>query len=91
VDGGVVRRELGTAPMSLYRHVPHKDALVDLMLDAAVGPPPALDGTSWRERLADWVRANLGVFRATRGHSRWSPPRDGWARRNARGASPPWG
>ena len=34
-------RELGTAPMSLYRHVPHKDALVDLMLDAAIGPPPA--------------------------------------------------
>ena len=32
-------RMLGSAPMSLYRHVPHKDALVDLMLDAAVGPP----------------------------------------------------
>jgi AcrR family transcriptional regulator len=49
--------------MSLYRHVPHKDALVDLMLDAAVGPPPALNGISWRDRLADWARANLGVFR----------------------------
>ena len=56
-------RELGTAPMSLYRHVPHKDALVDLMLDSAVGPPPELSGVSWRERLADWARANLGVFR----------------------------
>jgi AcrR family transcriptional regulator len=56
-------RELGTAPMSLYRHVPHKDALVDLMLDAAVGPPPTLNGISWRERLADWARANLAVFR----------------------------
>jgi AcrR family transcriptional regulator len=56
-------RELSTAPMSLYRHVPHKDALVDLMLDAAVGPPPVLNGVSWRERLADWARANLGVFR----------------------------
>jgi AcrR family transcriptional regulator len=56
-------RELGTAPMSLYRHVPHKDALVDLMLDAAIGPPPATTEGSWRERLATWARANLEVFR----------------------------
>jgi AcrR family transcriptional regulator len=56
-------RELGTAPMSLYRHVAHKDALVDLVLDAAIGPPPALPAGSWRERLAAWARANLGVFR----------------------------
>jgi AcrR family transcriptional regulator len=58
-------RELETAPMSLYRHVPHKDALVDLMLDAAIGPPPAVveSARSWRERLADWARANLQVFR----------------------------
>lgn len=57
-------RELGTAPMSLYRHVPHKDALVDLMLDAAIGPPPpgVVEGT-WRERLSMWARANLDVFR----------------------------
>jgi AcrR family transcriptional regulator len=56
-------RELGTAPMSLYRHVANKEALVDLMLDAAVGPPPPLPDGSWRERLAAWARANLGVFR----------------------------
>lgn len=56
-------RELGTAPMSLYRHVPHKNALVDLMLDAAIGPPPAATEGSWRERLATWARANLEVFR----------------------------
>jgi AcrR family transcriptional regulator len=56
-------RELGTAPMSLYRHVPHKDALVDLMLDAAIGPAPADARGSWRERLAAWARENLGVFR----------------------------
>jgi len=56
-------RELGTAPMSLYRHVPHKDALVGLMLDAAIGPPPVLPDGSWRERLAAWARANLAVFR----------------------------
>jgi len=56
-------RELGTAPMSLYRHVPHKDALVDLMLDAAIGPPPGVGEGTWRERLATWARANLAVFR----------------------------
>jgi AcrR family transcriptional regulator len=56
-------RELATAPMSLYRHVPHKDALVDLMLDAAIGPPPAVAEGTWRERLAMWARANLDVFR----------------------------
>jgi AcrR family transcriptional regulator len=56
-------RALGAAPMSLYRHVPHKDALVDLMLDAAIGEPPAGAATgTWRERLAAWGRANRGVF-----------------------------
>jgi AcrR family transcriptional regulator len=59
-------RELGAAPMSLYRHVPDKDALVDLMIDAAVGAPPALHEGSWRERLAVWARANRAVFVAHR-------------------------
>ena len=56
-------RTLGAAPMSLYRHVPHKDALIDLMLDAAIGEPPAgaVAGT-WRARLAAWGRANRRVF-----------------------------
>ena len=58
-------RTLQTAPMSLYRHVAHKDALVDLMLDAAIGPAPAVATTPapWRDRLAGWARANLEVFR----------------------------
>lgn len=54
-------RTLGAAPMSLYRHVPHKDALVDLMLDAAIGDPPPTDGP-WRDALAAWARANRAVF-----------------------------
>jgi hypothetical protein len=48
---------------SRYRHVSHKDALVDLMLDAAIGPPPAATDGSWRKRLAAWARARVGVFR----------------------------
>ena len=56
-------RTLGVAPMSLYRHVPHKDALVDLMLDAAVGAPPDLAvAASWRAALERWARANRQVF-----------------------------
>ncbi|MCF7547848.1 TetR/AcrR family transcriptional regulator [Pseudonocardia sp. WMMC193] len=57
-------RELGAAPMSLYRHVPHKDALVDLMLDEAIGAPPDLVGASVPDGLAAWARANRAVFQA---------------------------
>ena len=35
-------QELGSAPMSLYRHVANKDELLVFMQDAAPGPPPAL-------------------------------------------------
>src|SRR6202453_3657201 len=31
-----VAAALGTSPMSLYRHVPDKDALVSMMVDAAI-------------------------------------------------------
>lgn len=56
-------RTMGSAPMSLYRHVPGKHELVSLMLDAAIGPPPDLDGAGgWRDRLAAWARANRQVF-----------------------------
>jgi AcrR family transcriptional regulator len=51
-----VAAALGTGAMSLYRHVPDKDALVSLMVDAAIGGPP--DDLSedalpegWRARL----------------------------------------
>src|SRR5215472_3584838 len=47
---GRVAAELGTAPMSLYRHVSAKEELLTLMVDAAWGP--ALDGPApgegWR-------------------------------------------
>jgi AcrR family transcriptional regulator len=40
-------------PMALYRHVPGKDGLVDLMLDAATAevPLPAEPGRDWRADL----------------------------------------
>jgi AcrR family transcriptional regulator len=51
-----VAAALGTAPMSLYRHVPDKDALVSMMVDAAIaGSAVERDGETlpegWREQL----------------------------------------
>ena len=41
VSMGRVAAELGSSPMSLYRYVAAKDELLALMIDAAVGAPPA--------------------------------------------------
>jgi AcrR family transcriptional regulator len=59
-----VAKELGTAPMSLYRHVESKDELLALMRDAALGPPPELAPGDWREGLAEWARGFLNAMRA---------------------------
>ena len=59
-----VATELGSATMSLYRHVDSKDDLLQLMADAALGAPPELRGATWRDRLSAWAFAVLGVFRA---------------------------
>ena len=40
VSMGRVAAELGTAPMSLYRHVSAKEELLTLMVDAAWGEVP---------------------------------------------------
>lgn len=60
-----VATELGCATMSLYNHVPNKDALLELMVDAAAGAPPVLDGAeSWREAVLAWADALWRTFRA---------------------------
>jgi AcrR family transcriptional regulator len=56
-------QELGSAPMSLYRHVANKDELLVFMQDAAPGPPPELPA-GWREGLTTWARALRGVYYA---------------------------
>jgi AcrR family transcriptional regulator len=66
-----VAARLGTATMALYRHVPSKGALVALMVDAAIGPPPELAAEAdWRAGLTSWARANRDVLLA---HP-WLPP-----------------
>jgi len=64
VSMGRVAAELGTAPMSLYRHVSAKEELLTLMVDAAWGPAPdgpAPDGPGpgedWRAGLSRWAWA----------------------------------
>ncbi|WP_291380161.1 TetR/AcrR family transcriptional regulator C-terminal domain-containing protein [Demequina sp.] len=44
--------ELGSRPMSIYRHVESKDALLDAMVDAVIAEmEPAHDGPDWRDAL----------------------------------------
>lgn len=59
-----VAGEFGFTTMSLYRHVPGKDELVDLMIDTGLGPAPALAAIAggWRPRLHAWARALWAVF-----------------------------
>ncbi|WP_084487438.1 TetR/AcrR family transcriptional regulator [Nocardia sienata] len=54
-------KQLGAATMSLYRHVPSKDDLVALMLDAAMGTPPALP-RDWAGAIDHWARAMRDLY-----------------------------
>lgn len=51
-------KELDVTAMSLYRYVPSKDDLLELMFDTAVGEPPSdlPGGGPWRVELARWAR-----------------------------------
>ncbi|MEU7524128.1 TetR/AcrR family transcriptional regulator C-terminal domain-containing protein [Saccharothrix sp. NPDC042600] len=52
-----VAEHLGFTTMSLYRHVPGRDHLVDLMRDAVLGDPAPDDPEApWRQRLETCVR-----------------------------------
>lgn len=63
-----VATTLGTATMSLYRYVPGKGELLDLMLDRVQRPDhnPAAPGDSdgdWRATLEAMARATLALYR----------------------------
>jgi AcrR family transcriptional regulator len=59
-----VAEQLGFTTMSLYRHVPGKAELVELMRDAAMAdrPPPG-EWPDWRIELAAWAREGLALYR----------------------------
>jgi AcrR family transcriptional regulator len=58
-------RRVGLTPMALYRYVPGKDALVDLMVDVAIGDPPGpgRTGAGWRQGLREWAGQAQAGFR----------------------------
>lgn len=51
-----VAEKLGVTTMAIYRYVPGKMQLVDLMMDKALGSPPA-KSSNWRKALAQWAKA----------------------------------
>jgi AcrR family transcriptional regulator len=58
----LVAEKLGFTTMSLYRYVPGKDDLLEVMRDVALGQPPAPEADSeWRCELARWARACMAV------------------------------
>ena len=67
MDGVSMRRvaeRLGAGTMSLYRYVPSKAELQDLMLDAVMaGSPPVPEAASWRDGLERFARASLDGYR----------------------------
>ena len=50
---------VGSKAMSLYRYIPSKDVLLDLMWDAAMADPPSLGAGRWRSKLTRWAVANF--------------------------------
>ncbi|MGH3239355.1 MAG: TetR/AcrR family transcriptional regulator [Spirillospora sp.] len=65
-----VAADLGLTKMALYRYVNGKTELVALMIEAAVGAPPVLDGASgWRAKLEEYAARLSDVWR----HHPWLP------------------
>lgn len=60
-----VAEKLGFTTMSLYRYVPGKAELIDVMLDVTMGEAIGPDGVDvgWRESLEQIARRNLELYR----------------------------
>ncbi|AKG43227.1 TetR/AcrR family transcriptional regulator [Streptomyces xiamenensis] len=65
VTMGKVAKRLGVTTMSLYRYIPGKDDLVDLMFEQATGRPETTDWpTEWRARVRAFSHAQYQVLMA---------------------------
>lgn len=59
-----VAAQLDVTTMALYRYVPGKEELVDLMVDGALGSPPAPGRRDWRAEVVRWARASRKLLQA---------------------------
>ncbi|CAM3350800.1 TetR/AcrR family transcriptional regulator [Kibdelosporangium persicum] len=57
-----IASKLDYSAMSLYRYIPGKDQLIDVIYDTALGQPPADLGEDWRSGVSAWVRGMLSVY-----------------------------
>ena len=51
-----VAGDLGLTTTALYRYIDSKDALLELMVNHAIGYPPKLTGKTWRDRTQVWTK-----------------------------------
>jgi AcrR family transcriptional regulator len=60
-----VAAEFDVTPMALYRYIPSKTELLDLMVDAAGGPPSSVADIpgGWRPQLTAWARQCWALYR----------------------------
>ena len=58
--------ELGVDPMSIYRHLPSKEAVVSGLIEQVFAEMrlPALEGSNWQERVRAWAAAYVGLARS---------------------------
>lgn len=61
-----VAAAFGVSGMALYRHIPGKTELVELMVEAVLTVEPELPDheTGWRTQLLAWSRQLLAIYRA---------------------------
>jgi AcrR family transcriptional regulator len=59
-----VAKRLGFTAMALYRYFPNKEALLDAVVDAAIGTPPRREGRreGWRPEVWHWAHAKRAML-----------------------------
>jgi AcrR family transcriptional regulator len=57
-----VADRLGVTTMALYRYFPGKEAVIDAMIQAALGRPPVQHYEHWRSGLEQWARDYRAIF-----------------------------
>ena len=64
VTMSAVSARIGYTTMAVYRYFPSKEALLDAIVDAALGQPPAPPEPrgDWRAELANWARAKRAML-----------------------------